>query len=221
MTVRPQGSSPYETWVLTLRAWAADPRTPLDHLPALAADQFTPDTYGRLIDHLVHAINAATDRWESALQHVTTTARTDHDLAAGLVDLRNTLARRVQLVSHPALPAEIRDALMKENRSTIERFQREFEEALANQARAGHVLRAELDRMLATVRNNPFTEVLDRQVRLDGTTLHGRVAQTQQPLPTQPGPRVAPIPATPAEAPTTPRRSYRRVNLQGLADQAE
>lgn len=221
MISRPQGASPYETWVLTLRAWSSDPRTPLDHLPALASDMFTPDTYGRLIDHLVRAIQAATERWEGALHQLTATARTDQELAMGLVDLRNTLARRVQLVSHPALPPEIRDALTKENRAAIERFQHEFEEALMNQARAGHALQAGLQQTLATVRANPFTEVLDREMRLDGTTLRGRVAYADQPPPSAPGPRVAPVSPAPQDAPPMTRRSYRRITLLGLTDQAE
>lgn len=212
----PQGASPYETWVLTLRAWARDPRTPLDRLPDLAVETFTPDTYARLLDHFNQALSASLERWRSALHALVAGARTPAELAAGLVDLRHTLARSVQLVSHPGLPPEIRDVLVRSNRSDIERYQREFEDAIGRQARTGHALNGEADHMLALVREHSFVAVLDRDLRWDGQELRGAAASLPEPAPTAPtgGMPLLPAPARPAPG----RRSYRRITLLGDSD---
>ena len=97
MTVSTAGTSPYETWVLTLRAWSQDPMTPLDQLPALTDDTFTPETYGRLIDHLMKALQTASDRWQSHLERAWSDVSSPHGLSRQLVALRSTLSRRVQL----------------------------------------------------------------------------------------------------------------------------
>jgi hypothetical protein len=195
LTQVPQGGSVYERWVLTLRAWAKEPeRTPLDGLPALDDSTFTPDTYGRFVDHVLDAMRQANERWHRGLSRAWETSATPHELAREMVALRITLARRLQLARHPGLPGPIRDSLLAGLRGDIERYQTETEDAVRNQRSATTVDSSWRDQMLAVVRENSFLAVLDYDVS-------GRRPQAA-PLPER-------DPYTPIAAPARP--SYRRI----------
>ena len=123
---RPVAPTPYETWVRTMEAWTADPTVPLDHLPPLSDDTFTPQTYERLMVYVRRALEAATDRWVQELGRALSSWRTPYDLAHDLVQLRSSLARRVQLSRHPSLPPTVREILSKDAERSIERYQAEI-----------------------------------------------------------------------------------------------
>lgn len=156
------GGSAYEIWVTTLRSWADDPHTSLDHLPALDERSFSPDTYSRLIAHLLQSIESASRRGTEALgrafQHSTTPA----ELEAALVAVRPVLARRAVLVRHPSLPDGVRRALEDAMRRELERAQRQIEDDLRRQVAGGRLDTGHSDRMLRVVRENRLTLVLDR-----------------------------------------------------------
>ncbi len=183
------GGSVYETWVLTLRAWAKDPRTSLDYLPPLDANTFTPATYQRLIKHLIESIDAASVRWIEALQTAFEHASSPAELATELVSLRPVLARRSQLASHPSLPQEVRDALAASMRRDVERVQRDMEESIQKRSSAACLDTTSAERMLQVVRENSFIAVLDRNFTDDG----GRL-------------QVAPLPHAVEEKTSTSRR---------------
>lgn len=185
--------TPYETWVLTLRAWAAEPMTPLDHLPALEDDTYTPDTYRMLFDHVRAALDAATDRWMNELHRAMTTFNDPHELAQALVALRSSLARRVQLATHPSLPPAVRDGLREGVQRSIERYQREFEEGIEDSLRRSLRDRAWQEAIRRTVRENSFTRTLDMSITQTGER------QT-----------VAPLPEISNQAPINPSPRYTR-----------
>lgn len=154
------GRTPYETWVLTLRAWGSDPTTSLDHLPPLAVETFTPDTYQRLFSHFRQALQSVADQWSEDLGK---TLRLSHDrfaLGHDLVQLRTRLSRRVQLVSHPSLPSEIRDSFTQQTADDIARSQQQIVEHIQSQANQGQLTRTEADGMLQVVREHSFEAVI-------------------------------------------------------------
>lgn len=145
---------------MTLRAWSADARTPLEDLPPLQDDSFTPETYRRLVEHITAALQAVTEGWLAALQRAVSRAATPFELGHELVSLRARLARRVQLSTHPALPPGLRAVLEKDVRDAVAQYQRELEEAVRRQTSKARLDHASSERFLRVVRENSFASVL-------------------------------------------------------------
>lgn len=153
------GSTSYETWVLTLRAWSADPQTPLDHLPVLNERSYTPETYGRLIAQLTKAMQAVADRSVASIDRAVRDSHTTHDLARAMVDLRRSLARRGQLAGHPSLPEPIRTALTEGFARDLQRWQSDLEDGLLSALRTS-TDRTRAEALLRVVRDNSLLAAL-------------------------------------------------------------
>jgi hypothetical protein len=195
VTAAPQGRVAYETWVLTLRAWAEDPLIAIDHLPPLDDATFTPDTYARLFEHLLAALEKVSNRWHDGLERAWKVSHDRFALAQELVALRASLARRVQLASHPSLPEGARTVLRTRTWEDVHRYQREIEEAVVALGTDGTVGRDEVEEMLAVVRENPFTAVLGYTMSFDG----GRLDD-------------GPLREVDTSGPITPRSRVRRID---------
>lgn len=157
------GATAYETWVRTLRSWTRDPTTPLDHLPQLEDDTYTPETYARLFEYVNTALAAVTERWSQGL--VASAAVSDpHELARELHRLRAVLARRVQLARLPAHPPGVRAILEEDLRATVTRLQREMEDGVRKQGHRARLDIAAQERLLRVVRENSFVAVLGYRV---------------------------------------------------------
>lgn len=156
-----EGGSVYETWVITLREWSADPTTPLDDLPKLEDDTFTPATFQRLLSHIQKAMVTVMEAWQVALQRAFSTAQSEHDLARDLVQLRSVLVRRVQLSGHPSLPAVLSDALLEGVAKDLAALQEQLEREVMKERAGQKSSREENERLLRLVRENPLTRVLD------------------------------------------------------------
>lgn len=154
------GSSTYETWVLTLRAWSEDPTVPLDHLPALDERSFTVATYDRLLRYVVEALEAATERWVTGLERAFRSADSPFELGAQLVQLRRLLAHRLQLAAHPSLPASLRETLTADARQAVHNYQRELEDNLRRDTTHGRVGAAAREELLRVARENSFERLL-------------------------------------------------------------
>jgi hypothetical protein len=152
----------YETWVMGLRAWRSNPSTDLSHLPALTSASFTPATYERLMTHIQDALSHMMQAWAARLRTEVSASTNEHDAARALVQLRPELARRLQLAKHPGLPEEIRTALWDAAVADIQTIQADLEKAVVAPSSAGGTTdRAGGERMLALVRQNPFTAILN------------------------------------------------------------
>jgi hypothetical protein len=151
----------YEKWVRALRNWAKDSTYDLSGLPPLSVDSFTPGTYQRLLRHLHEAMSHRMQEWSADLEKSLSTATGDYEIARELVRLRDPLARRVQLASHPALPAELSEALTKQAREDIEKLQAQLETNVMRASQGSVSSRARNERLLALVRQNKLTAVLD------------------------------------------------------------
>ena len=191
----PTGAGVYEQWVTTLRVWGKDPEnTSLRSLPTLTDETFTPDTYARLVDHLLRAMREAHGRWQSGLERAFATAATPHALARELVALRVLLGRRLQLAQHPGLPEPIRTSLVEGLTRDIERYQSDAEAAIGRQQSAASIDTTFRDQMLQVVRENSFVAVLGYDTSGDRPELGA-----------------LPVNAAPSSAQLTPRSTRRRV----------
>lgn len=159
-----RGPTAYETWVRTLQAWTRDPSTPLDQLPQLDDDTYTPETYARLFEYVTKALAAVTNRWSGGLQAAFAQAQDPHELARALQHLRPVLARRVQLARLSAHPPGIRKILEEDLTATVNRLQAEFEESVRKDAHGARLDRTIQEGLLRVVRENPFTAVLKYSV---------------------------------------------------------
>lgn len=166
---RLQGPNAYATWVHTLQAWAKDPSTPLEHLPHLEDDTYTPETYARLFAYVNKALNAVTERWAESLQEAVSRARDPHELSRALHELRPLLARRVQLARLSAHPPGIRTILEDDLRTTVTRLQKDLEDNLRKQTDRARIDHSTQETLLRVVRENPLTAILNYQVDQHGT----------------------------------------------------
>lgn len=160
--------TPYETWVRTMKAWAVDPTIPLHHLPPLADDTFTPATYQRLLVYVKDALETVTQKWVAELGRALSTWRTPFELAHDLVQLRASLARRVQLSRHPSLPPTVRQAYIREVERAVGGYQKDIEDAVADGLRRGNLSMNDKEQVLRAVRENSFLRVLDLAVTQGG-----------------------------------------------------
>lgn len=179
----PPPSTAYEVWLRAMRSFACDPMTPIDHLPSLADDTYSPDTFVRIHDAVTMALESVTKQWVDGLQRAWRNASTPFELATGLSQSRVMLARRVQLARHPSLPPRMREGLERELRDSVARYQRELEESV-HRAGPGHTVDHDWrDRMLAVVRENSLLKVLDYSMGADGRATTGPVPIASTPLP--------------------------------------
>lgn len=160
--------TPFETWVRTMKAWAIDPTTPLDHLPPLTDETFTPATYQRLLVYVKDALETVTQKWLTELGRALSTWRTPFELAHDLVQLRASLARRVQLSRHPSLPPAIRTAYIREVERAIRGYQADLEESVATILAHGHLSTNDREQVLRALQENSFLRVLDMAVTQGG-----------------------------------------------------
>lgn len=176
------GQGLYESWVLALRKWGKDPSYDLSDLPPLSVDSFDPRTYQRLLTHLHRAMGEMMEAWSADLQRSLSAASEDYVIARELIRLRGPLARRVQLTAHPGLPAEVSDALSKQTSNDITALQEELEKNVLTAAQGSVSSRARNEQLLAVLRQNRFTAVLDASNKgaLPPTKVPQRSNQTER-----------------------------------------
>jgi hypothetical protein len=149
--------SPYEAWVRRLRAWGKDPTTSLADLPAIASDEFSPDSFSRLIDHIMKANKAFMDLFSERLQKVFEEG--DPQLfARGYHNLQYFYAHRFELARHPGLPKEISAELEKAARADLESIQAEVEQIVVSHS--SRSVAVQNDDTLRIVRENSLKQLL-------------------------------------------------------------
>lgn len=148
----------YEAWASRLVAWGNDPETSLEGLPVLTEESFGSSTFQRLFKHLQRAQEKLMQRWKDDWEEGLDAVQNEHDLAQLLVHSRELLAKRVQLASHPGLPAQVREALLEETTTAIKDIQAQLEKGLSAHTNSWAVEDGDL---LRAVRATPLTAVLD------------------------------------------------------------
>lgn len=168
MIPAPRGSTPYETWVLTLRAWQDDHQVSLDGLPDLADDTFTPETYQRLVQHIHNAMDRVAKEWDDGATRAFSAQLSPFDLGRGLVSLRALLARQWQLANHPSLPDGLRIPLSDGVRRQATTTQQNLEDSVRKRIAGASHDRSSWERVLRALRESSLTRIADYSVGEDG-----------------------------------------------------
>jgi hypothetical protein len=149
----------YAAWTAFLQRWGADLRVGDEPLPSLAREDFQPDTWVRLTNHLVDAVNGRFRLWGTAL--TADIGRAESEFAAGraLANARVGLLSVLRLVQHPSLPPDLREQLTGMAGQQISSLQDSLERQMDRMA-AGAGGRAAVEARRRTLRENPLTAVL-------------------------------------------------------------
>jgi hypothetical protein len=182
-----EASNDYEAWVLGLQAWAKDPSHDLGGLPRLSADSLPPAAYERLVAHIMAAQQEVMSAWQRRLERNIQAARSEHEYARTLVELRSQLGRRLQLARHHGLPAEIQRPLSDGVERDIRRIQQELENAVTQPGRGNGIQMATREKMLRLVRANSFTAILKPEFPLESLFVT-MTSSNQDPASSEPSP---------------------------------
>jgi hypothetical protein len=149
----------YAAWAAYLERWQKDLGTADDALPPLAQADFATDTWIRLTNRLIDAINGRLRLWSDAL--TADLGRATSEFAAGrsLGQARIGLQTLLRLVDHPGLPADLREQLRGLVERQITSLQRSLTDSLERQAASGGPREA-IEARRRTLRDNPLTAVL-------------------------------------------------------------
>lgn len=180
-----EASNDYEAWVLGLQAWAKDPSHDLGGLPQLCVDSLPPAAYERLVAHIMAAQQKVMSAWQGRFERNIQAARSEHEYARTLVELRSLLGRRLQLARHHGLPAEIQQPLVDGVERDIRRIQQDLENAVTQPGRGSGIQMATRERMLTLVRVNSFTAILKPGFPLESLFV-AMTSPTQDPVSRQP-----------------------------------
>lgn len=146
----------YAVWVGYLKRWGADLRTADEPLPALQQQDFAPETWVRLTNHIVDAVNGRLRAWTEAFVADVSSARSEFAYGRGLVSARTGLTSVLRLVDNPALPADLREQLRGQVERQVTSMQQSLEKEVAELERQGWS-RAEAETRRRSVRDNPLT----------------------------------------------------------------
>jgi hypothetical protein len=149
----------YAAWATYLERWSKDLGTPDDGLPTLAQADFAPETWVRLTNRIIDALNARMRLWSTALTTDLGQAATEFAAGRALGQARTGLASLMRLAGHPGLPADLREQLRAVVEQQVTSVQRSLEDSLQRQAAAGGP-RAAIEARRRTFRDNPLTAVL-------------------------------------------------------------
>lgn len=145
----------YGAWADYLTAWERGDR-PADP-PALDPAYFHDDTWQRLVDRIVTAVNAGMTRWSEGLVHGAERATDEPSFARVLITSRVPLNRVRRLAGHPSLPPDLREQLTQQVETTIRSAQQQLEDECS---RLRSTSPRFADRRMQTIRENSFAGVL-------------------------------------------------------------
>ena len=149
----------YATWTTYVARWGADLGVSDEHLPTLGQEDFAPQTWVRLTNHIIDAINARLRLCTTALTTDMASARSEFAVGQALVRARTGLASVLRLASHPSLPEDLRGRLRGMVEQQIVSVQQSLQQDGDGLERSGW-RRADADARRSTIKNNPLTGVL-------------------------------------------------------------
>lgn len=150
----------YGAWSSYLRTWSKALGTPDgSRLPAVAPADFTPETWVRLTDQIVDALNARLRLWSDAVSTDVSAATSEIAAGRALVHGRVGIGAVLGLADHPSLPADLRAQLRALVEQQIRSMQRSLEDQLDRLGRQG-ATRDQVEQRRRTFRDNALTAVL-------------------------------------------------------------
>jgi hypothetical protein len=149
----------YATWTTYVARWGADLGVGDERLPVLGAEDFAPQTWVRLTNHILDAINARLRLCTTALTNDMASARTELGVGQALVRARTGLASVLRLASSPSLPEDLRGQLRGMVEQQIVSLQHSLQQQADDMYRQG-APRAQVDARRTTIKDTPLTGVL-------------------------------------------------------------
>jgi hypothetical protein len=150
----------YGAWAAYLDQWSSN-LAPSDGagLPVVAREDFAPQTWVRLTDRILDAINGRLRLWSTAVG--TDLSVADSEFAAGraLVNGRVGITAVLALAEHPSLPSDLREQLRRLVEQQIRSVQQSLEEQIDRLDQQG-VPRMQVEQRRRTLRDNPLTAAL-------------------------------------------------------------
>jgi len=149
----------YATWTAYLARWGADLGVADEPLPPLAQEDFAPQTWVRLTNHVLDAINARIRLCLDALTNDMASARSEFAFGQALIRARTGFASILRLAGSPSLPEDLRGRLREMVEQQIVSVQQSLQRDGEDLERSG-MRRADADARRTTIRSNPLTGVL-------------------------------------------------------------
>jgi hypothetical protein len=150
---------PYATWTTYVARWGADLRVGDEPLPTLASEDFAPETWVRLTNHILDAINARLRLCTTSLTNDMASARTELGVGQALIRVRTGLASVLRLAGSPSLPEDLRGQLRGMVEQQIVSLQHSLQQQADDMYRQG-APRAQVDARRRTIKDTPLTGVL-------------------------------------------------------------
>jgi hypothetical protein len=202
---------PYETWSIFLRRWGAGERVDAADLPPLSIEDFTPDQWVRLSNHVSTALSRRLAAWAQGLTMAIQEARDEFGVARALTQARVGLRAIRAVAAHPGLPDDLTAKFVESVDTQVRSAQRMLETQVEDLRRSG-VDRSRVEARLQTLRHNALTEVI-RDAAGPAEASAGPVEASAGPVEASTGPTAVPDPWS---GPTHPAR--RRVTPLSTKD---
>jgi hypothetical protein len=146
----------YNDWVTFLDRWRAGEPVDPGGLPALAPEDFTGDSWERLVNHLTAALSQRLQSWADALTRALGASADEFVVARALTHARWGLQPIRALAGHPGLPADLTVRLLDAVDTQVRSAQRSLEDSVERMRRSG-ADRSAVEQRLRTVRDNALT----------------------------------------------------------------
>ncbi len=149
----------YQRWADFLDRWGhGEPLDPA-HLPPLHPEDFTPDSWQRLVDRISDALSTRLQTWADVLSRELGHAPDEFSAARALGHARANLRSIRALAGHPALPSDLGARLVEMIDSQITAVQRTLDEQVDAMRRSA-VNRTVVEARLRTLRDNSLAVVV-------------------------------------------------------------
>lgn len=149
----------YAAWARYLDAWRSGLGEPNAALPVIDDKDLSPETWVRLTNRIVDALDARLGLWSSALTADLAKSTSEFGAGRALSQGRIGLTSMFRLCEHPGLPTDLRRQLRELIEQQVRSIQSTLEESLRRQEAAG-APRTAIEARRRTIRDNPLTTVL-------------------------------------------------------------
>ncbi|MEU0753512.1 hypothetical protein [Streptomyces albogriseolus] len=150
----------YETWVDSLRRWAAGENPGLDTAPRLAQEDFPAETWNRFALHLGEALDTRLKAWADRLMEAVLAAPDEFSAGRELAQARAGLRTIRGVAGHPCLPEALRLKFCELVDSQIKDIQQQLERGLDDLAAANGSDPRWVEHRRRTLRDNALTATL-------------------------------------------------------------
>lgn len=149
----------YDEWAAFLDLWSRGEPADLSALAPLHAEDFQGETWSRLTNRIIDAVNRRFEAWQAALVRATGAAAADEfEYGRALQQSRDGLRPIRDLAGNELFPADLRENLTKIVDNKLRDIQQQLEDSTERMRDRGDSIRM-AERRLHTLRSNALTAV--------------------------------------------------------------